>query len=158
MLKRGQVPIVDMQRSGIEKKDWKAIMSGNKFEDDYRKTRQYVPIDYAKNATIRPPWKFHWNRNTDKDISDWQYKYNYSLVTEADGYWPEGIPPNGSKVFVRGDLVLMKVPLEDWIERRKGELKRAGVGRKVLQEQFQNQCRHVGAQVSEEEINEAIGM
>jgi len=157
--RRGQWPIVDMSRSGIDKKEWKAIMSGSDLTKmDWKEQAKHIPTDYRINKAINPPYKFYWNRNDNAEISNWIHNYGYSLVTEIDGYWPEGIPPDSKGCFVRGDLILMKVPLEDWILRRKDELKRAGVGRKVNTQQHQNLCKHLGAEVDEDEINAAIGV
>jgi hypothetical protein len=158
MRRRGQIPIVDMKRSGIKKEEWKKYTSAD-ITVESKKKHQYVPISYKDVSTdIRPPWKFKWNKNTEEAIRNDKANWEYTPVTVDDGYWPEGIPPDSKNCFTRGDLIFSKVPLEVWIEQELFNLKRAGVGRKVTFEQFQNQCRHVGAEVSEEELNEALGL
>ena len=150
--------IVDMKRSGIKKENWKEVMSGAVVPEGWKKIRKCIPSSYATaSSAIRPPWKFEWNNNTPEAISLWGLQFGHTLVTEKDGYWPEGIPPDSKGCFIRGDLILMKVKLEDHLERRRDEIRRGNIGRKVITEQFQRELKHVGAEVSEEEIEKALG-
>ena len=156
--REGEPKIIDMSRSGIKKDEWKKVMSGSVVPEGWKKIRKVIPAKYsdAPNA-IRPLWVFEWNNNTPEAISTWGLKFGHTLVTEADGYWPEGIPPNQSGNFIRGDLILMKVKLEDHLERRRDEIKRGRIGHQVKVQQFQNQLKQVGADVSEQEVTDALG-
>lgn len=154
----GRPNIIDMNRTGIPKEKWNAIMAGIEIPKDWKKIKQYVPGDYrVASKAIRPPYKFFWAENTERGISEWSYKFGFTLVVEADGYWPENIPPDSKRHFIRGANILMKVTNEDWVARRTDELRRAGVGKRPNLEQFQNETRAVGAYVDEEEIARAIG-
>ena len=156
--RQGEPKIVDMKRSGIKKENWKEIMSGSTLPDDWKKTRKLIPSSYAKASNaIRPLWKFEWNINKTENINKWALNFGHTLVTVDDGYWPEGIPPDAKGNFIRGDLIFVKVKVEDFLERRKDEIRRGSIGKKVVTEQFQNQLKHTGAQVSEEEITKALG-
>ncbi len=154
----GRPDIIDMNRTGIPKDKWEDIMNGKVIPKKWKTVRRYVPGDYrTASKAVRPPFKFFWGLNTDRGIRDWQHQFGFTLVVEADGYWPESIPPNQAKNFIRGDLILMKVTLEDWIARRKDELRRAGIGKKPNLERFYNELKQHGAYVDEEEIQKAIG-
>ena len=154
----GEPDIIDMRRSGIDKKDWAAVMSGKKVPTDWKRTKKVIPASYAKAPeAIRPLHKFEWNNNTPEAISNWSLRFGHTVVTSDDGYWPEGVPPDSKDNFIRGDLIFMKVSVEDFLARRRDEVTRANIGRKVMTEQYQNLCKHVGADVDEDELNEALG-
>lgn len=156
--REGEPKIVDMARSGIQKEDWKKVMKGAVVPPDWKKIRKVIPAVYSEApSAIRPLWVFEWNNNTPEAISTWGLKFGHTLVTEKDGYWPEGIPPDAKGNFIRGDLILMKVRVEDHLERRRDEIKRGRIGHKVKTQQFQNQLKAVGADVSEEELEAALG-
>ena len=155
--RQGEPDIIDMKRSGIDKKDWKEVMSGT-IPDGWKQTRKVVPASYAKASNaIRPLWKFEWNINKTEHINNWALKFGHTLVMVDDGYWPEGIPPDSKGNFIRGDLIFVKVTVEDFLERRKDEIKRGNIGRKIVTQQFQNTLKHTGAQVSDEEVTKALG-
>ena len=156
--RRAEPNIVDMSRSGIKKEDWKKVMSGAVVPPDWKKTRKVIPTKYSDApSAIRPLWVFEWNNNKPEAISTWGLQFGHTLVTEKDGYWPEGIPPDAKGNFVRGDLILMKVLVEDHLERRRDEIKRGRIGHTVKTQQFQNQLKQIGADVSEQEITDALG-
>jgi len=156
--REGEPKIVDMARSGIKKEDWKEVMQGAVVPPDWKKIRKVIPTKYSDaSSAIRPMWVFEWNNNTQEAISTWGLKFGHTLVTEKDGYWPEGIPPDSKGNFIRGDLILMKVLVADHLERRRDEIKRGSIGRTVVTEQFQRELKHVGAEVSKKELEDALG-
>ena len=155
--RQGEPPIIDMKRSGVKKEQyWK--VTGGALPDKWKSMRKVIPSSYAKaDKIIRPLWKFEWNINKEEDINKWALNFGHTLVTVDDGYWPEGIPPDSKGNFIRGDLIFVKVLVEDFLARRKDEVTGGNIGRKVLTEQFQNQLKHVGANVDEDELTDALG-
>ena len=90
--REGEPKIVDMLRSGIQKEDWKKVMKGSVVPPNWRKQRKVIPVKYSDAPeAIRPLWVFEWNNNNPEAISTWGLKFGHTLVTEKDGYWPEGI-------------------------------------------------------------------
>jgi len=156
--REGEPKIVDMARSGIPKEDWKKVMGGAVVPPDWKRIRKVIPVKYSEAPeAIRPLWVFEWNNNTAEAISTWGLKFGHTLVIPKDGYWPEGIPPDSKGNFIRGDLILMKVRVEDHLERRRDEIRRGSIGREVVTQQFQNELKHVGAEVSKQELEDALG-
>jgi len=103
-------------------------------EDDIKNNRYkfkkkvYVkkPDDYLKAETMHP-YFFHWGRHTadGREVQKWIIKWNYSFLTKEDEYWPEGVPRNEEGHYQWGDAVLMKISIQDFIAKRKKELKKA---------------------------------
>lgn len=63
-------------------------------------------------------YRFKWNRNTDRDISDWRVKYGFELVTTKDPYVVEGAELDSEGKWVFGDAVLMKITLRKYVEKQ----------------------------------------
>jgi len=152
------IRIVDMRRSGVPPEEWKDLQSDRQLPEGWHEIRKYVPFDYKMDASIRPDYKFVWNRNEIKDIRDWQVKWRFSLVTVDDGYWPEGCVPNGENHYEHGDLILMKISISDFIEKRKVELKADLVQREGEARRFKSETKKLGAEVNDQILHDLIGI
>ena len=97
-----------------------------------------------------PPWWFSWcrydPRSNYRELMEWQADYNATpVVFNEDPYWPETIAVNTEGYYQNGDVVLVKSPLIEHLERRLEEKRLTeGGGYKKLQ-QFMQQVRHDAA-------------
>ena len=116
--------------------------------------------DYLQQDT-RPPWVFMWNRyeprTNYKEVRDWQIKYQATFVTLEDPYWPEGVPPDAEGKYVYGDAVLMKIPLEVWMNKRIADSERSERAGKSLKRKFEQTAKAEGAGISEDAIARIFG-
>lgn len=77
---------------------------------------------------------------------------NYSYVIAGeDPYWPEGVGPTKG-YYVYGDLVLMKVPLREYLHQRFDAIQRSQRGKADAVAQFEAGVERSGARVPREEI------
>lgn len=152
------VRIIDMRRTGIPKEQWKKLQNAKQLPENWHEIRKYVPYDYKIDASIRPDYKFTWNRNVERHIKAWQVKWNYSLVTVNDGYWPEGVRSNGEGHYEFGDLVLMKISLEDFIAKRKPEIEASNRQAAAELKRFEGERKKLGADVDDEILHRLIGI
>lgn len=130
------VKIVDLNRSELDKE--KSDINKNKY---VFKKKVYVkhPDDYLK-AETRHPYFFHWGRQTadGREIESWRIKWNYDFLTKEDPYWPEGVPRNAEEHYQWGDAVLMKIPIRDFIAKRKREMKKANIAPVAKMREFKD--------------------
>jgi len=143
------VEIIDLRRSGIPREEWEELAKTKNFAP-YKAKLKFVPKDYKRNASIRPNWKFWWCRNIPKDIEDWLFKYNSVPLQVADGYMPT-LARYEAGNFMFGDLVCMKISLEDWIAKRRVELEESQNSAEAELRQFDSIAKQSGAMLSEQE-------
>ena len=128
------VKIVDLRRSELDKRNSDIDKNIYKF-----KKKVYVqhPEDYLKTET-RHPYFFHWGRMTadGRAIETWRNRWNYDFLTKEDSYWPEGVRRNEEGHYQWGDAVLMKIPIRDFIKKRKQELRKANQAPVVAMRKF----------------------
>lgn len=104
-----------------------------------------------KDPTARPPDYVKWNRNTPYDIESWKIKWGYSEVTLEDPYWPEGIKPNEEGHYVYAtDMILMKCPLERYVEKRKKEIMKSEMASRAKLKEFEDTARRLGTTVEKQ--------
>lgn len=129
-----EIKIVDLNRSELDKKNSDIDKNIYKF-----KKKVYVkhPEDYLKAETMHP-YFFHWGRMTPdgRAIETWRNNWNYDFLTKEDSYWPEGVRRNEEGHYQWGDAVLMKIPIRDYIAKRKRELRKADQAPVVAMRKF----------------------
>lgn len=145
------IKFVDLTRSELEKSS-----DPRKGNYEFRKKVYVEKADY-RNASVRPPFKFQWNRyeprTNYKEVRDWQIKLGASFVTLNDPYWPEGIPPDGEGKYVFGDAVLMKIPLRQFLEEKERNRLRAEHATASKMREFKsNLVRRTGKDAIDEEL------
>jgi hypothetical protein len=120
-------------------------------------------IDYRGDSGARPPFKFIWNRYNPysqppyKDIAEWQAKWKCELVKASDeDYWPEGVMPNQDGAYTNGDVILMKMPLEEYLQKRKREIMMSEQAPKRIMAQFKSEARSVGLELKDEDLEKAL--
>jgi hypothetical protein len=88
---------------------------------------------------------------------EWRVKWNFSEITTSDDYWPEGVIPNADGHYVRGDLIAVKCPIQDYISKRKHELQVSENAPAAIMRQFNNEAAAVGLDVDEAMMAKIMG-
>jgi len=140
------IKIIDVKRSEFDKE--KSDPAKGKFV-----WKKKVFISY-KSPETRPHFKFSWNRNHEWAIADWQNKWpGCSFVEPQDNYVPIGLTPNADNHYTFKDVVLMKIPIEEYVNQRKAEImeseKRPGIIKGMLRDEYRN----LGVSVSDSELD-----
>lgn len=146
------IKIIDLNRSELDKSE--SDPKTGKYE--FRRKVYVEKADYL-NASVRPPFKFQWNRyeprTNYKEVRDWQIKLGASFVTTKDPWWPEGIPPDGEHKYVFGDSVLMKIPLRQYLEEKERNRLRAERATASKMREFKTSLeRRAGKDAVDEEL------
>ena len=101
-----------------------------------------------KDSATRPPHYVKWNRNEPYAISRWETLWNYSNVTIEDPYWPEGLKPNEEGNYVyQNDMILVKCPLQDYVEKRKKEIRKSEMASAAKRREFEDIARKAGGAI-----------
>ena len=105
----------------------------------------YLKSTDYDDSDLRPKHVCIWNRydkvNNFREFTEWQRDLNADAVTVEDPYWPEGIAPNSEGHYVHMDSILMKVPTERWIKKRRDDMARYDKGREQMDAQFNAQAQ-----------------
>lgn len=142
------------------------IIDANKSEVDVEESKaKGIPVFKRKvyykfrDNTGLSPWWFYWAPKDDDGQLNWlMTAQNYEFVKKDDPYVPEGIKLNAEKRYQYGDLVLMKCPLTEYIQRRMEARKLADARVKSRKNQFDEEVMKDGGQsLSEEELESLLG-
>ena len=137
--------LVDLRRSKIDKKRSDPKKGIFKFEPNGK-----VYVSW-KDAATRPPHYIKWNRNEPYAVSRWEIKWGYSNVTIEDPYWPEGLKPNEEGNYVyQTDMILVKCPLENYVEKRKKEIAKSELASAAKRKEFQDLAAKSGGALGKE--------
>jgi len=147
--------MVDLRRSEI---DW---------ERSSRKDGRYVftkkvylrPDDYKDSAT-RPDFVYKWVAydSTDdfRNMRHWQMEYDAEVVQASDESaeaWPELVgKPNAEGHYRYMDMILMRVPLLRWLNKRIEDRERYDKARTALDQKFRAEVAAGGAEIEEVDI------
>jgi len=150
MKKQGYPKIIDVKKSDMDMEESK---------------RRGVPVFTKKvyykfrDNTGLAPWYFYWGpKNDEATLSMLMQNENYEFVTKDDPYIPEGLKLNAEKRWQLGDLVLLKCPLQEYVERRVDSRKLAEARVKSRKDQFSREAAAEGIQtLSEEELHNILG-
>jgi len=120
------------------------------------KFKKKVIVDYFGERAPAPEHYLKWVRydqsNNYRESRDMAAAWNYSYVEPGiDPYWPEGVGPTDGK-YVYGDLVLMKVPLREYLVQRHEAIQRAKQGKANAVARFEAEVEKSGSRVPREEI------
>ena len=122
--------------------------------------KKKVYVGY-RNSAFCPRHYVQWNRyyagDDYKDIRDWQIKWNYSFVTIKDPYWPEGLKPDNNDQYRYGDLILMKCPIEDYVEKRMKEIKKSNIAAANDLRKFEARAQRDGVSVTHQLLTDMHG-
>lgn len=111
------IKIVDMKKSKIDKE--KSVPD----RDEY----VFIEKVYTSHPMRDNKWQFKWGREAlpgmglipENTPMLWHADFGATYVVPADGYWPELMTRNsqGHYVYPGGDAVLVKIPLERYVEK-----------------------------------------
>jgi hypothetical protein len=145
------IKLIDLNRSEIDKKESRPEKGIYRFKPNGK-----VYVSWKDPAT-RPQHYVKWNRNTPRDIERWRSLWNYSEVTAKDPYWPEGIAVNQAGYYVyQTDMILMKCPLADYVQKRKEEIERSELAVSSKRREYEAIIRQKGVAAAEVNIEKRI--
>ncbi len=138
------IKLVDLNRSKIDKRKSDPEKGIFVFEPNGK-----VYVSWRDPAT-RPQHYVKWNRNDPRDIAHWRVMWGYSEVTAKDPYWPEGEKPNEAGHYVyKTDMILMKCPLENYVEKRKKEIEKSELAVASKRREYEALVKQKGVQATD---------
>ena len=153
--------MVDLKRSGV---DWErsSPQEGRFF---FTKDKVYLNWRDYKDSSTRPNFVYRWVAYDDKDdfrnMNKWKWEFDAEVVAATDHtneVWPELIgKPNAEGHYRYMDMVLMRIPLLKWLEKREADTKRYDNARKSLDAKFRAEAAAEGAEVTEVDIKNIRG-
>jgi len=122
--------------------------------------KKKVYIDYHGIKSARPLFRFSWCTNNPGAVVDWQQKWpGTSFVTVDDDYWPEGEMPDTSGHYVHlPDAILMKIPIDVYLEQRKREIQRSENAPKAVVKSLHDEYKASGVDITDEQAEAMLGM
>lgn len=121
-----------------------------------------VYVDYKGVRAPRPRHYLKWCRyepaNNFREFRDWQAAKGYSpVISGQDPYWPEGLSPDNKGYFVFGDLIMVKIPMKDYLLQRWEDIQRSNHAPTQAIERFKADVERDGGDVPEEIIQKIMG-
>jgi hypothetical protein len=136
--------IVDLRRS-----KWDKERSNRKKGQYFFTEKVYVKNTDYKDDTIRPDYVFFF---VGYDLQDpqsgydyWRMHYGAEPVTEEDDYWPEPLRPDEEGYYKFVDSLLVKVPVEIWLDKVLADRKKYDKSAEDIQKSFQDNAKAQGA-------------
>jgi hypothetical protein len=153
--------MVDLKRSGI---DWDRSdpVAG---QYHFNKPKVYLRWSDYKDSSTRLDYVYRWVAYDDKDdfrnINKWKWDMDADFVYGSDKsneVWPELIgKPGVDNLYHYMDMVLMKIPLLKYIEKREEDASRYDKAREGLDKKFRSEAAAEGAEVTEVELKDIRG-
>jgi hypothetical protein len=141
----------------LEASDWDKEKSDPKKGSYIFNKKVFVDKNLYKSAH-RPKYKFGWNRNHPYDIADWQNKWaGCSFATAKDGYVVDKLAPDAEGHYVYKDAVLMKIPVGEYVEKRREEIAISEKAPTAALRAYRQECGALGIDVSLDEVKQAFG-
>lgn len=124
--------------------------------------RKKVLIDYRGIKAPRPKHYLKWCRydasNNFREFRDWKASRQWSpVISGRDPYWPDGLAPDSKGYYVRGDLIMMKVNMKDYLLQRWEDIQRANNAPADTIAKFKSDVERSGGDVPDEIINKIMG-
>ena len=150
---------VDLKKSKFDKTKAKPTEGLYHFsEKHYLKN-----TDYADPVT-RPRHVLSWVRFAKEsdfiEYKTWQYDLQAESVNVADGlYWPEPLSPKPDGTYQWKDSILMQVPFEIWMAKRKADRDRYDLEAQNNRKAFKDLAASEGASVDmDDDIYRKVGI
>ncbi|MGY5874066.1 MAG: hypothetical protein RTV72_17590 [Candidatus Thorarchaeota archaeon] len=144
-------PIVDLKRS-----EWDR-------EKSKPENGEYVFTNkiYYKNKDFREghihPFKIKWCKYSEQDyprpfatLHKWKLQFKAEVLTLGDDYWPESFVPDAEGKYVEGDLICVKIPIEEHVKTRQEAVRRSEMQAMGVKKQFSDDRKREGADIPEE--------
>jgi hypothetical protein len=148
-----EIRFVDLKNSKYDKE------KSDRQKADYAFTKKAY-VNYRSDASVRPPYYFDWcrydARNNYRELAEWGAKWKFTPLTTADDYYPEGVPPNSSGNFVNGDVIAVKCPLMEQINKRKQEMRISENAPLAIKRQFQVDAKSMGVDLDDSQLDKFL--
>ena len=146
-------PIVDLKRSEWDKEKSKPENG----EYIFTKKIFYRNTDFQQGYIH--PFKIKWCKYSEQDyprpfatLHKWKISFKAEVLTIGDDYWPEGMTPDAEGKYVDGDLVCVKIPIEEHVKTRKEAVRRSDEYARNVRTQFDDEMKKEGADIPKEWI------
>lgn len=128
--------IVDLRRSVFDRD--KAQVDKGKY---YFSDKVYLKNSDYDDVKIRPDHVLTWVRydkvNDFIEMKMWESQFSAEAVKAGDMlYWPEPLSPKADGSYVWQDAILMQVPLDIWLQKRKEDVERSLAEARRNREEF----------------------
>ena len=144
-------PIVDLKRS-----EWDEKMSKPEMGEYYFTKKVFYKTKDFKEGYIHP-FKIKWCKYSEQDyprpfatLHKWKLEFKAEKLTVGDDYWPDGHVPDAEGKYVTGDLVCVKIPIEDHIKTRKAAVELSERQSRSKKATFQGEMKADGADIPAE--------
>lgn len=150
------IDIIDMERSVIDEE--RSEPENGLY---FFKEKVVISDKSYRDAGTCPPDVLKWGTMTEdgRQIRKWRLTYHFDFVVhKEDPYYPEGAELDAEGHWIYGDAVLMKCPLELYMQRKQKDMKRAEDAKKAKGRQFRSAIAKDAkdAAMSEEETEEYL--
>lgn len=152
--------IIDLKRSKFDRA--KADTAKGKYffsEKHYLKNS-----DYDNEPAIRPAHVITWVRfdkaNDFIEMKMWESQFSAEAVHSKDLlYWPEPLTPKPDDTYVWQDAILMQVPLDIWLQKRREDKERYDRESSRNRDEFRAIAQNSGAEIEmDDDVIRKIGI
>jgi len=144
------VKYIDMQRSVIDKEKSNEERGIYKF-----KSKKYFDKDGTEGRM--PEFVLKWQINDPEEISRWEAQFGAECVTKNDTVYPEPLKTNADGHYQVGDVVLMKIPIDNWLEHQKRTQRTSKRAVKSKLRGFQREAKRADGEDASVEITGHVG-
>lgn len=151
--------IIDLKRSKFDRAKVDTVKGKYYFsEKHYLKNSDYNDID------VRPDHVLTWVRfdksNDFIEMKMWESQFSAETVKSKDMlYWPEPLTPKPDDTYVWQDAILMQVPLDVWLQKRKEDKERYDRESSRNRDEFKEIAKNSGAEIDmDDDVIRKIGI
>ena len=144
------VKFIDKQRSVIDKEHSDEKRGFFKF-----KSKKY--FDKQGTEGRMPDFVLKWQENDPEEISKWEAQFGAECVTANDSVYPEPLRTNGEGHYQVGDVVLMKIPIDNWLAHRERAVTRSKRAVKSKLRDFQRRAKNADGEDASMKITGTVG-
>jgi hypothetical protein len=149
-------PIIDLKRSKWDTKKSDPSKGEYVFE-----TKVYYRNRDFQEGYIHP-FKLKWCKYSENDyprpfasFNKWKLEFQAKpVVAGKDDYWPEGFPPDTNGYYVDQDLILVKIPIEVHVEKRREAIRRSEMEVKRIRKDQEAVATKMGAALTADDKSE----
>ncbi len=144
------IRFIDLQRSVIDKENSDEKRGFYRF-----KSKKY--FDKRGTEGRMPEFVLKWQVNEPEEISKWEAQFGAECVTAGDTVYPETLRTNGEGHYQVGDVVLMKIPIDNWLNHQDRAQTRSKRAVKSALRKFKKQAKSADGEDASVEITGHVG-
>lgn len=92
-------------------------------------------------------------------LKSWEFLYGFTPVKFNDfDYWVEGITPDGSGHCIHGDAILVKIPIEKYVEKVKADRKASVDATVSGVRSFKARTQKTGGELKNDIVSDILGI